>query len=90
VSLPIFVSPPIRPLTINKSFGDFNGRTVNESDFIFIEENLCNIDLSELFDVNRVNILEELNIPVNRTSQDIVKNQYGNSMERDIGECTSE
>jgi hypothetical protein len=34
---------------------------------------LCNIDLPELFYVNRVNILEELNIPVNRTSQDIVK-----------------
>ena len=34
--------------------------------FIFIEENLCNIDLPELFDVNRVNIIEELNIPVNR------------------------
>jgi hypothetical protein len=24
--------------------GDFNGRTANEPDFIFIEENLCNID----------------------------------------------
>ena len=48
--------------------------------FIFIEENLCNIDLPELFDENRVNILEELNIPVNRTSQDIVKNQYGNRL----------
>ena len=41
---------------------------------------MCNIDLPELFDVNRVNILEELNIPVNRTSQDIVKNQYGNRL----------
>lgn len=58
--------------------GDFNGRTANEPDFIFIEENLCNIELPELFDVNRVNILEELNIPVNRTSQDIAKNQLGN------------
>ena len=60
--------------------GDFKGRTANEPDFIFIGENLCNIDLPELFDVNRVNILEELNIPVNRTSQDIVKNQYGNRL----------
>jgi hypothetical protein len=41
---------------------------------------LCNIELPELFDVNRVNILEELNIPVNRTSQDIAKNQYGNRL----------
>jgi hypothetical protein len=60
--------------------GDINGRTANETDFIFIEDNLCNIDLPELFYVNRVNILEELNIPVNRTSQDIVKNQYGNRL----------
>jgi hypothetical protein len=60
--------------------GDFNGRTANEPDYKFIEENLFNIDLPELFDVNRVNILEELNIPVNRTSQDIVKNQYGNRL----------
>ena len=42
---------------------------------------MCNIELPELFDVNRVNILEELlNIPVNRTSQDIAKNQYGNRL----------
>jgi hypothetical protein len=42
---------------------------------------LCNIELPELFDVNRVNILEELlSIPVNRTSQDIAKNQYGNRL----------
>ena len=61
--------------------GDFYGRTANEPDFIFIEENFCNIELPELFDVNRVNILEELlNIPVNRTSQDIAKNQYGNRL----------
>jgi hypothetical protein len=96
VSLPKSLSPPIRPLTINKSLhlhstlqrnykyivlnGYFNGRRANEPDFIFIEENLCNIHLPELFDVNRVNILEELNIPVNRTSQDIVKNQYGNRL----------
>ena len=55
--------------------GDFNGRTAIEPDFIFIEENVCNIDLPELFVVNRVNILEELKIPVNRTSQ-----KYGNRL----------
>jgi hypothetical protein len=37
--------------------GDFNGRAANEQDFIFIEDNLCNIDLPELFDVNRANNL---------------------------------
>jgi hypothetical protein len=31
-----------------------------------------------IYYVNRVNVLEELNIPVKSTSQDIAKNQYGN------------
>jgi hypothetical protein len=50
--------------------GDFNSRTGKDPDFIYIENNNDNIDFFELSDVNSVNILESLNIPVGRINKD--------------------
>jgi hypothetical protein len=61
-------------------YGDFNSRTAKYPDFIYIENNNDNIDFFELSDVNSVNILESLNIPVGRINKDSVKNHYGSRL----------
>jgi hypothetical protein len=64
-------------------FQKINGRNNiinNNPDFIYIENNNDNIDFFELSDVNSVNILESLNIPVGRINKDSVNNHYGSRL----------
>jgi hypothetical protein len=65
----IFIKNPGKTISSKSSVFD-------DPDFIYIENNNDNIDFFELSDVNSVNILETLNIPVGRINKDSVKNHY--------------
>ncbi|CAG2205169.1 unnamed protein product [Mytilus edulis] len=67
--------------------GDFNARTSNEKDYVFIDEKDISIDL-EGVSINDVCNLELYNIPRDRISMDKGKTRYGNNL-LDLCKCNN-
>ena len=59
--------------------GDFNARTAEEKDYIFLEDYEFGDDLQGI-SINEVCNLDIFGIPRRRTSKDKGKNRYGNNV----------